>query len=172
MECKFEQSFDTKTKLQSINNMPSVIHCHHYTTLFTKVAMEMDHLSGTQFLSDSMEESFYIVFKRYFIKENILNKQERIDIIEQYFALSGMGKIKLEINANGGHAILEFSHLDEGWLKKFKADATQPINFLACGYIAAAFAVVNEKRLRSYTVKETESMAMGASRSRFEVTAN
>lgn len=169
MKCKFEQKFNSETMLQNINDMPSVIHCHHYTALFTKGAIDMDHIQGSQILADSMEESFYIVFKRYMIKEGIVSQQDKVDIIKQYFSLSGLGKIELKLNSSGGEAILEYSHLDEGWLKKFKEDSEFPINFITCGFIAAAFSIINNKKLRTYGVIEVVSMAMGATKSRFEI---
>ncbi len=166
METQFNQRFDTRRNFQYVNDEPSVLHCHHYITLFTKLAMEHESLGGTRFLSDSMEESIFLVLKKYFIRYKLSDKPSMIKAAEEYFALMGMGLLSITLSGKEGSAVLKRSHVDEGWIDKWgKTD--KPVNFVGCGYLAAAAAVVNDLPIGSYEVSESSSIAKGDSNSNF-----
>ncbi len=167
-EMKFEQVFDPQRCLQYVNNETSVLHCHHYATLFTHLALNMKDVDGPAKLSRSMEEAFYLILRKYFISEEIVNEAERIDTARQYCALTGMGTITLNLNRGGGTAVMNHSHVDEGWLKKW-GPASGPVNFIGQGMIAAIAAAVYNQTVGSYTVRETASIAAGQSSSTFEI---
>jgi hypothetical protein len=171
-EHKFEQTFDPIRKLQYINTDPSVMHCHHYSALFAKLAVDMEHLGAAEILSQSMEDAFYIVLRKFVILEELSNKQERIDVFQEHFRLAGLGTLLLrDVKKSGGNAILTHSHLDEGWIKKW-GKHEKPVNFMGQGYIAAAFSVIHDTFPRTYQVEETNSIVTGDPQSEFIITIN
>lgn len=166
----FIQTFDPGRRLQYVNDDPSVMHCHHYATLLTKLAMDFSQLGGTEMLRDSMEEAYYIVLKKALIIREISNKQEMKILMEEHFRLAGLGKLVLSVLGTDGTAKMIHSHMDEGWIKKWGKHET-PINFIGQGFLAAAFALLFDKKLRSFTVTEKESIVSGSSYSFFEISA-
>jgi predicted hydrocarbon binding protein len=169
-EHQFVQTFDPIRKLQYVNTDPSVMHCHHYAALFTKLAVDMRHLGAPAMLSESMEDAFYILLKKLVILEELTSAKERIEIFQEHFRLAGLGTLVLKnIQPSGGNAVITHSHLDEGWVKKW-GTYDEPVNFMGQGYIAAAFAVIHNTFPRTYRVEETRSIVKGDPQSEFTVT--
>ncbi|HBE01718.1 MAG: hypothetical protein A2096_09355 [Spirochaetes bacterium GWF1_41_5] len=168
MKITFNQQFDSERMRQYINQDPSVLHCHHYATLYTKLALDMQELQAPRLLSESMEEAMYTVFKKYFVCDNISSLQDKIKVTEEIFRLTGLGLLEIRFNSERGSAVMKHSHLDEGWIKKW-GHAKHPVNFTGQGYIAAAFAVISDEWIGSYEVKEIKSIVCGDSFSEFSV---
>lgn len=169
LECKFDQRFDPNKCLQYVNNETSVLHCHHYSALYTKLALDTHYLGGPALLFESMEESAYLTLTKYYVVENIQSKDDRRAIAEQYFALTGLGMLSLSLSPQGGRATMKHSHVDEGWIKKWKKESS-PVNYIGQGYIAAAFSAINDLSIGAYHVLETRSIVKGDSVSEFEIT--
>ena len=166
----FIQTFDPGRKLQYVNNDPSVMHCHHYATLFTKLALDFLHIDGPAKLRDSMEEAYYIVLKKALIVKDVSNRDEKKLLIEEHFRLAGLGKLEISILENGGTARMTHSHVDEGWIRKWGKNETQ-VNFIGQGFLVAAFALLFERKLGSFKVEEKQSMVSGSPYSSFEIEA-
>jgi hypothetical protein len=170
-ECPFEQSFDPIRKLQYINSDPSVMHCHHYSAIFTKLALELKDSGGTKYLTEAMEEASYIALRKVFITEALESTAERRSFVEQYYRLTGLGDLSIrDCSAAGGSITLRRSHMDEGWVKKYGKSST-PVNFVTVGFLAGAFAAIFNKHLRHFQVEETASMATGKTTGEFLVKA-
>ena len=168
MDIIFEQRFDAKRMLQYVNDEPSVLHCHHYAVLFSKLAIEQADIDGPKLLRDAMEETFFLVFKKYYIKNNITSRHDKIRIAEEYSRLTGLGLLKLEVNQDGGYAQMRHSHVDEGWIKKWsKTDYS--VNYISQGFIIAAFDIINNTDIRTYEIKEVQSIVKGDPISKFEI---
>jgi len=165
---RFEQRFDRRRMFQYINDEPSVLHCHHYATLFTKVAIDQINLGGPRLLAESMEDAFFLVLKKFFIHEEIQDRDERTRAAEEYSVLTGLGKLRLSISKDGGSAEMSHSHVDEGWIQKWSR-TDHPVNFIGQGYIAAACAAVTDNPPRSFDVSETASIVTGEPISRFSI---
>ena len=166
--CKFEQVFDAERNLQYVNTEVAVLHCHHYATIFTKLALEMGHLNGPGNLFDAMEETAYITLRKYFVVNGLKSSDDRKAIAEQYFALAGLGRLSLNVGTDGGRATMRHSHADEGWLKKYgKSDRS--VNVMGQGYLAGAMASVFNEPVGTYDVVETQSLVSGASSSEFTI---
>lgn len=169
VECKFDQRFDPKKCMQYVNDETAVLHCHHYATLYTKLAIDTTHLGGPDLLFESMEEAAYLSLSKYFIVEKVTSIDDRRKIAEQYFGLAGLGTLSLKPSGTGGRATMTHSHVDEGWVNKWKKEKF-PVNFIGRGYIAAAFSAIHDKSIGTYLVTETRSIVKGDSFSEFEVT--
>jgi len=170
-ELKLKHTFDPKRRRHYLNDQLSVLHCHHYATLFTQLGLDAkDIVDGTRILKESTEDVFYEALASYFKKNNIIGAADRVDIAVQMFSAVGMGKMKVVSNAeSGGEIEMPHAYVDEGWLKKWGKNKS-PVNFIGAGYIAGMFSAIFDKPTRTYTVTETQSMVMGADKSVFKVT--
>lgn len=166
---EFEQTFDPVRKLQYVNTDPSVMHCHHYATLITHMALDLDEIGAPRLLEEAMEEAIYLVLKKQLLLQNITSRDARVAAVEEHFRLTGLGSLELTVLSEGeGAARLSHSHIDEGWIKKW-GTADGPVNRMGAGYLAAAFAVIHDARLRTYVAEETKSMASGETHSEFVI---
>ncbi len=166
-EFRLDHRFDPGTKKHYLNDELSVLHCHHYSTLFTKLAMDLD---GVEHLVETGEDVFGRVLRQYFLDKAVSSVGERIGIAQQYWQAVGMGLIEISSSdASGGAAKMEYSHLDEGWLKKW-GGSDKPVNIITRGFLAGVFAAVYDKPPRSYYVEETKSLARGDKAGEFTIT--
>jgi hypothetical protein len=165
-ELKLDKKFNPKTKRQYLNGLPFVLHCHHYTSLYTQLAMDA---SETDLLKESASESFYELLTDYFCKNDVKTVSDRVDIATQYFAVVGLGKLKVQnLNDHSGTVELVKSHVDDGWIGKWgKYD--KPINYIGAGFIEAMFEAVLDEPINSFAANESQSIVMGAETSIFKV---
>ncbi len=170
-ELKLTHTFDAKSKRHFLNNRLTVLHCHHYATLFTQLSLDAkDIVDGTRILQESTEDVFYNVLTAYYKENGITDTSDRIDIAVQMFSAIGMGKMVVAASdTSGGEIAMPHAYVDEGWLKKWGKNK-EPVNFIGAGYTAGMFAAVFDKPTRTYSVTETKSKVMGADESRFKVT--
>jgi hypothetical protein len=127
-------------------------------------------LNARELLAQCSEDVFYKVLGDYCRKHNVSGLRERVEIAESYFAESGLGKLVVKCAGwNTGEVVLEHSHVDEGWIKKWgKSDS--PVNHIGRGYIVAMFSVIFDRPPRTYAAKEQQSIACGADVSIITVT--
>ncbi|OGS36909.1 MAG: hypothetical protein A2293_13475 [Elusimicrobia bacterium RIFOXYB2_FULL_49_7] len=163
---KAEHIFDSKNKRHYNNGVLSVLHCHHYTSLYSQLAIDAKE---TMLLTDVAEDAFYVPLVDYFTANHIDSLAEKIELACQYYAFLGMGKMTVtSLGEDSGVVELANSHLDEGWKKKW-GTYDKPVNYITAGFIAALFAAVLNKSVRSFTVSEVASIVMGAKQSLFNV---
>ena len=156
-----EFTFDDDTFRHYMNGHLSVMHCHHYMALTTKLAIEYKDVGADRILFETTEDSMRPLLDEYFVKHAVPAGPERLKIAGEYFAIMGLGRVELTGGPAGGDVTLHHSHVDEGWVKKFGV-ATTPVNHVTRGFTAAAFAAAFGKPPRSYAVTESSSIAMGA----------
>lgn len=166
MTLKLELTFNNETYRHFMNGHPTVLHCHHYMSLTTKLAEEFAGMEGPRILREATEDSLRPVFDDYFRKNAVVFPDDRLQVGCAYYAAMGMGRLEAAGSANGGEAKLARSHVDEGWIKKWSKH-DKPINHFTCGYLAALFGAAFESSPRSYQVTETESIAAGAREGKF-----
>ncbi|MBN1346125.1 MAG: hypothetical protein JXQ73_25785 [Phycisphaerae bacterium] len=170
-EIVLDHKFDPKACRHSLGGATYVLHCHHYATLYTQLADDCGMLDGKKLLAEVSGDVFGRELSRYYECHGIEDIADRIAIAEQYYAVAGLGQMKVICaGPEGGEVELLHSHVDEGWIKKWgKRD--KPVNFITCGYIAGVFAAVFDRDPRTYQVGETDSIVTGADRSKFQVVA-
>ncbi len=163
---ELDHRFDAKSNRHYLNGHLSVLHCHHFATLYTQLAMDAKE---TDLLAKVAEETFYDVLSGYFKKHNLTSVEDRIEIGCQYYSAVGMGKMEVKfLGDDSGEVVLPNTHVDEGWIKKWgKYDA--PVNYITAGYISALFSAVLDKPAGNYKAFEVESIVMGDEESRFNV---
>jgi predicted hydrocarbon binding protein len=170
-ELKLDHKFDADKKRHYVNNVLTVLHCHHYATLFTQLALDAKELvDGTQILKQTAEDVFFNVLSDYYKKNGISDPQQRLEVAVQMFTTFGMGKmVMVSSDANGGDIDMPHPHVDEGWLKKW-GKYKEPVNFIGSGYLSGMFSAAFDKPTRTYKVTETQSTVMGTDKSHFKVT--
>lgn len=161
---KAEKIFDFKTKRFYLNNEPTVLHCHHYTTLLTQLANDAAKFNGPQIMFSTAEETFYSILAKYFKENNVVSFDDKASIVEQYYAYIGLGLMKININESSVELI--HSHLDEAWLKKWSV-SEKPVNYITQGFIAAAFSAITDNTPETFNVQEIQSIACGTETSKF-----
>jgi hypothetical protein len=165
-EVVYDHDFDPKTKRHSINGIQSVLHCHHYTSLYTQLAIDAGE---TALLQESARDSFRSMLGNYLSNhENVDNMKKKIDIGCQYFSLIGLGTMRVNyLGDDSAEVELLSSHTDEGWKKKW-GEYDKPVNYIAAGFIEALLESVLMVPARSFSVKETTAIVMGAKTSTFK----
>jgi len=162
-------NFDSKNNRHFINGNNVVFHCHHYTTLFTQLAIDANE---TEILKSSAEESFFKLLNNYFIENKISCIESKIEIACQYYSAIGLGNIEIKSAGEySGEVISNNSHVDNGWIKKW-GNFSKPVNYIGCGYISALFATIFNKPIGSYSTVEINSIVKGDSFSKFIVINN
>lgn len=168
MALNLEFTFDPKTYRHYMNGFLSVLHCHHYLCLTTKLARDFEALGGVEILMETVEDTIRPLFDDYIAKNGVNAFKDRILMGMEYYAAMGLGRMKASANEQGGKVQLLRSHVDQGWLKKWGKN-DEHINYFTRGYVAAMFAAAVDKPARSFTVTEHESIVTGAKVSVLEV---
>lgn len=164
-----DHEFDSSRKRHYLNDALTVLHCHHFTSLYTQLAIDAGE---QQLLTEVAEDSFIEVLRDYFESNCIQGIADRIAIGTQYYAAVGLGTMEvIFLGTDSGEVVLPTSHLDEGWIKKWgKYD--KPVNYLTSGFIAALCAAVWDLPARAFKATEVQSIVMGAQTSKFKIVRN
>ena len=161
-----DQRFDTLAKQHHLNGRNVVFHCHHYTTLYTQLAIDSN---ATALLSQVAEDAFFPMLESYFTEHGVTAIADRVDLGCQYFAAIGLGAMTVSyLSENAAEIVLTSSHVDAGWLKKW-GPFDKPVNYLTRGYASALCSAVLGLPARSFKAVEIESVVMGAAQSRFRL---
>jgi len=157
-------TFDGKTYRHAMNGHESVLHCHHYMSLTTKLAEDFSDIGGVQILRESAEDSIRPLLDSYFKENGITSPEERLKLGAEYYGVMGLGLMDISGDEKTGKALLRHSHVDEGWVKKWgKSDKF--INHFSCGFVSAIFAAAFDCPARSYQAEELSSIAVGNEKS-------
>ena len=91
-EVVYDHVFDRETKRHYVNGTLTVLHCHHYLTLYTQLAIDAGE---TALLQESARESFKRMLVRYF-EDNLEGApfEEKLDTACRYYSMLGLGKMK------------------------------------------------------------------------------
>jgi hypothetical protein len=168
IEFEIDHRFDPVKCRHYLNDVVTVLHCHHYMTLFHQLADDAKEFEGERFLKEAAEDTFYEVLRDYFDSKGIVNLEEKVALAEQYWSVVGMGLI--EFTAVGRYAVIaemEYSHVDEGWLKKW-GGREEPVNFITTGFVSACAALFCGRPSKSFRTKETKALVCGDEKSVFK----
>ncbi|MGQ9652160.1 MAG: hypothetical protein ACUVXJ_18845 [Phycisphaerae bacterium] len=167
-----DHKFDPQTCRHMVNGEPMVMHCHHFITLYTRLAEDCGMLDGKKLMAEVAEDTFQEMLSKYYQEHEVTDVTDRITIAEQYYSALGLGQMKvLCAGTDGGEVELTHSHVDEGWLKKWGKHENS-VNYITSGYIAGLFSAVFGQPKRHFNAVETQSIVCGARSSRFQVVAN
>ncbi len=168
LEFEIEHKFDAKNSRHFLNGFCTVLHCHHFATLYTQLADDAKDFHGERLLKEASEDTFFHVLSEYFCANNITAVDDIVSISEQYWKAVGMGLIRFTaVGPFAAAAEMEYSHVDEGWLKKW-GSREEPVNFITSGFVAAVASLCNGKPPRAYQVREIQSLVRGDAVSAFK----
>ena len=157
---KTEFTFDQNNYRHSLNGHESVLHCHHYMALTTKLALDFESIGGPQILRETTEDTIRPMLDDYFKGHNILDPSERLALGAEYFSIMGMGVMIIKGTSISGEVHMAHSHVDEGWIKKW-GPSKRPLNMFTCGFVNAIFAAAYSLPPRSFKSEEISSIAVG-----------
>ncbi len=144
-EIVLDHQFDRKTCRHTLNGELHVLHCHHYATLYSRLADDCGMLDGKKLLTEVAEDVFFDLLIKYFNEHAITSLPDKFTIAEQYYAATGLGQMNVVCaGPESGEVELLHSHVDEGWIKKWDKRSA-PVNFITSGYIAGMFSAVFER---------------------------
>lgn len=163
---QLKHRFDLKTMRHFMNDEVAVLHCHHYATLYTQLAIDAKE---TDLLFSTSEDAFGSMLSNYYLHHDIMSLSDKIDLGCQLYAALGLGKMNVTYwGSDSGQVVLTNSHVDQGWIKKWGLyDA--PVNYITSGYIAGMFNAISDCPAKTFTVREIESIVMGAKQSTFKI---
>jgi len=168
MTLNISHTFDEGNFRHYMNGFNVVLHCHHYMSLTTKLAIDFDDIGGTRILAESAEDSVLPILIDYIQKNKLNDPQERLRIGAEFYKEMGLGQMTVSGNVGQGQVKLDSSHVEKGWIAKWgKTDG--PVNHFTRGYIAAVFEAAFDKPARSYDIKETKSIVTGAPATTFTI---
>lgn len=172
-EFNLEYKFDPILYRHYHGNFGVAFHCHHYMANYTQVAVDFKNDGGPEALRDTAAEVFGEYLRIYFLTHKITDPIEKIRVAEEYWKTIGMGLVKFTPSESESlTATMEYSHVDEGWLKKSKP-TNQPVNFVTQGFAVAVANSLNgggKSTLKEFEVTETKSLVKGDRISEFVVT--
>lgn len=168
-ELVVDQKFNRKSCRHLLNGSTYVLHCHHYATLYCRLADDADLFDGKALLRAGCEAAFVPELEKFFEKQDAYEVSERVELVEQYFKFVGLGILEFErVGSMAASARLNSSHVDEGWIKKW-GNREAPVNFIAQGFLAAAMAAIYEEPIGAFETKEQQSIVSGAEASLFTI---
>jgi hypothetical protein len=170
-ELCIERKFDPVRCRHSVNGETYVLHCHHYATLYTRLAEDCAMLDGKKLLREMAEDAIYKILMDYYSAHAIASVAERIAIGEQYYSFTGLGQMRVvSAGSDSAEVDLLHSHVDSGWIKKW-GQRDKPVNYISCGFVAGMLAAALGKGLRSFSVTEAACIVSGAENSRLTAVA-
>ena len=168
-ELVLDKTFDAQSCRHQIAGITAVLHCHHYTALYSQLAMDCSMLDAKALLAECSEDAWEWFLSGYYRTQGITSIAERIALAEQTYAAAGLGRLRVTCaGPESGEVTLDHSHVDSGWIKKW-GQSSAPVNYIGAGFIAALFAAVFDRQVRTFVATETQSIVSGASCSRFTV---
>jgi len=157
-ELQVKIRIDPKTKRHYFNDEVVVVHCHHYSTLYTQLALDAGE---TQLLQDVSEDMFFSVLSDYFNKNPTPELKDRIELATQLYGSMGLGSLEVRyLGQDSAGIILHRAHVDKGWMRKW-GKSEKPVNFIGAGCIAGFLSAVLELPVRTFDVRQTKAIAMG-----------
>ena len=162
---KIDHKFNSKSKRHFLNGIQSVYHCHHYTILYTQLALDAGE---TELLKSTAENSFYKILNKYFAENNITETKNRVEIATQYYSAMGLGVLEVDFIGDFSATIIsKNSHVEQGWIKKWgKFDKS--INFIGCGYVSAMLSAILGETTCKFETFETQSIVKGSEKTIFK----
>ncbi|OFY23650.1 MAG: hypothetical protein A2W98_13180 [Bacteroidetes bacterium GWF2_33_38] len=169
MQLVLDHKFDQKTGRHFINDTQIVFHCHHFTTLYTQLAIDA---GKTALLANVAEENFLKILTDYYKQHGIESLDDKIEIACQYYSAIGLGTLEVcFIGKYSGEVKSANSHIEMGWIKKW-SKYDKSVNYIGCGYVAAMFSAIFDNPLNSFHVEETKSIVKGDEYTMFKVVKN
>ncbi len=166
MSLNLDFKFDDNTYRHYMNGFLTVLHCHHYLCLTTQTAIQFEDIGGIDILINTVIDTISPVFKKYIDDNQVATLKEKIAVGSDFYAVMGLGKMKVKLTKKGGQVELLRSHIDKGWITKWGTE-NACINFFTVGYINAMFSIATGLAPQAFKVEEISSIVSGQDTSSF-----
>ena len=144
-----------------------VLFSHHHAIHLTRLFQESPISDGPGILRRTAERIFRPILEQELANAGAASPADRWEACRSYWAWCGLGNLSsADPEADPVRVEMARSQLDEGWLRAW-GNSAEPINHLARGYLAAAWAAMQGATPGAYEVDEIESLAAGRPRSVF-----
>lgn len=162
LEPRLAMQYEPATYRRRIAGHDVIIHCHHYNARLQRTIEGARGIDGKGILVAAAEAVFSHQLAQAIRPED--DPARRAALAEQLYRHLGFGRIDLSELA-AGTVTASSSHFVEGWLAGLGQSDHNVCSFTE-GYVQGAVAAMTGEAVR---VRETECMARGASRCRFDV---
>ncbi len=164
-ELKVKHTFNQRLKRHYLNDIQSVYHCHHYSALYTQLAIDANEEA---LLATAAEENFYVMLINYFKENNVEDIELKVILACEYYSVLGLGSLTVDVLSNNMSIVSsENSHIELGWIKKWK-NYDKPVNYIGCGYVSAMLSAVLNHPIGTFETVELQSIVMGSEKTIFK----
>ncbi len=150
--------FDKEHNYLEIGGEAMIFHCHHYITNLQRTILDADYIDSRLFLIGSAADAVY---------NQLLNLCDGLSIedskimAQDIYKTFGYGLIDLSSMDEGGVELkTKKSFFSKTWEMKFGI-SSKPVDYYTTGFLAAAYAVIYKKDLKSINAVQTTCMACG-----------
>ncbi len=166
----------TTASLDFISSNPVVYHCHHFNLFLDQTVDDFyDPERGTRIRTamarsacETLLQSLYRSLEK---QHTHLLPPKRIELAQNLFKDFGHGRLFIYGDEEGGKVEGEYLHYGFAWREKYgrQVERRHPADAFAGGFAAAALQTAYEAK-HPYAAKETDCIATGATKCKFELT--
>lgn len=150
--------FDEKHNCLIIGDEAMIFHCHHYLLNLLRTILDAEYIDSPRFLIGSAADSIYNQLS-HLCKG--LNQEDAKTMAQEVYKTFGYGLIDLScMDENGVRLKSTKSFFSKTWQLKFDK-AQKPVDYYTSGFLAAAYAVIYNKKLSQVHAVQTKCMACG-----------
>ncbi len=161
--------FDEEHNCIVIGDEAMIFHCHHYLLNLLRTILDADYIDSQKFLVGAAADSIYNQLSN--LCEG-LNTDESKTMAEEIYKTFGYGLIDLSCMDEHGLSLKTTkSFFSKTWQMKFE-QSDKPVDYYTTGFLAAAYAVIYNKKLSSISATQTKCMACGDDFNFFEISTD
>jgi hypothetical protein len=154
-----DYEFDAEHNYLEIGSEAMIFHCHHYLLNLQRTILDAEYIDSRLFLIGSAADAVY---------NQLSNLCEGLDIseskqmAEDIYKTFGYGLINLDdMNEEGITLQTSKSYFSKTWLLKFQTNSKKPVDYYTSGFLAAAYAVIYNKKLSEINSVQSTCIACG-----------
>ncbi len=150
--------FDKEHNYLEIGGEAMIFHCHHYITNLQRTILDAEYIESSKFLIGSAADSLYYQLSN-LCKGLSLDESKKM--AQDIYKCFGYGLIDLSsMDESGCTLTTTKSFFSKTWEMKF-GRSKKPVDYYTSGFLAAAYAVIYNKKLEDIQAMQTTCMACG-----------
>lgn len=166
-------SYQVDKNTYEFNQEPLFLQSEYFNVHFQKALEDLgDGLDLKEILGASAHEVAYSQFSSLFKQNEKWDLNERKQIVSEYFAACGFGKLDLKpIQAKGGHIEIHHEHYASAWVRHFgvRSEEKPAVGHFALGFLCGMVEALFDTKPGLFDGKQETCISKGDSVSRFEV---
>ena len=150
--------FDEQHNCLIVGDEAMIFHCHHYLINLLRTILDADYIDSPKFLIGSAADALYNQLSH--LCEG-LNEEDSKFMAQEVYKTFGYGLIDLTPMSEIGVTLQTTkSFFSKTWLMKYEI-GKKVVDYYTTGFLAAAYAVIYDKKLSDIHAVQTKCMAMG-----------